>query len=306
MSKDHPIQVALNTAVTGKFHPEGSRTWAWYNKQFRAKDTTARGLAVAIFNGYAFTPVYRDNWRRKENFQAAWHIAFDFDSGDHKSSLDHLAQDWIYAEFGAFLYSTPSSTAEHPKSRMVFIFDEPITSLERYELLYRAMLSVRYPHADQSTKDGARLFFGSLKCELRPNWQLFTAEWQDSVIDAYQQVLAHEAASRPVVARMTIPPEKDNGVFGKIIAKILDNIRNAPAGQRHAVVVKNSFVVGGYVSGGYVGKLEAEAMLINAIGGMHPDADKTDLERVGLDSLEKGLGKPITISRTLDYIEDEG
>ena len=305
MSKDHPIQVALNTAVTGKFVPEGSRTWAWYNKQFRAQDTTARGLAVAIFNGYAFTPVYRDNWRRKENFQAAHHIAFDFDSGDHKSSLDHLAQDWIYAEFGAFLYSTPSSTAEHPKSRMVFIFDKPITSLERYELLYRAMLSVRYPHADQSTKDGARLFFGSLKCELRPNWQLFTAEWQDSIIDAYQQVLAHEAASRPKVETMIITPEHGGGVFAKILDTLLGNIRNSPSGQRNSDVTKTSFVVGGYVSGGYIAKAEAEAALLNAVAGMSADADKSDLERVALASVIKGMGKPITIEKKLDYISEE-
>lgn len=305
MSKDHPIQVALNTAVTGKFHPEGSRTWAWYNKQFRAQDTTARGLAVAIFNGYAFTPVYRDNWRRKENFQAAHHIAFDFDSGDHKSSLDHLAQDWIYAEFGAFLYSTPSSTAEHPKSRMVFVFDEPITSLERYELLYRAMLSVRYPHADQSTKDGARLFFGSLKCELRPNWQLFTAEWQDSVIDAYQQVLAHEAASRPVVARMTIPPERANGRFGKILAKLLDNIRNAPEGAKHKVLTQNAYAVGGYVAGGYLDKADGEAALLEAVRGMSNIADMERAERTAVESLAAGLAEPLVISRGLDYIEDE-
>jgi hypothetical protein len=305
MSKDHPIQVALNTAVTGKFHPEGSRTWAWYNKQFRAQDTTVRGLAVAIFNGYAFTPVYRDNWRRKENFQAAHHIAFDFDSGDHKSSLDHLAQDWIYAEFGAFLYSTPSSTAEHPKSRMVFVFDEPITSLERYELLYRAMLAVRYPHADQSTKDGARLFFGSLKCELRPNWQLFTAEWQDSVIDAYQQVLAHEAASRPVVARMTIPPERANGRFGKILAKLLDNIRNAPEGAKHKVLTQNAYAVGGYVAGGYMDKADGEAALLEAVRGMHNIADMERAERTAVESLAAGLAEPLVISRGLDYIEDE-
>jgi hypothetical protein len=187
---------------------------------------------------------------------------------------------------------------------MVFIFDEPITSLERYELLYRAMLSVRYPHADQSTKDGARLFFGSLKCELRPNWQLFTAEWQDSVIDAYQQVLAHEAASRPVVARMTIPPERANGRFGKILAKLLDNIRNAPEGAKHKVLTQNAYAVGGYVAGGYLDKADGEAALLEAVRGMHNIADMERAERTAVESLGAGMAEPLVIEQKLVNLGD--
>jgi hypothetical protein len=328
MSKTHPIQAAINSIKRNKYTVEDwphyktipkmddvkeykaavdkqhKMAWSWYNRHFTPIETTAHGLAVQVWNGNAFTPIYKDNWRRKVNFLVAHHIAFDFDTGDGRSSLDNIAQDWVYQEYGAFLYSTPSSTAEHPKSRMVFVFDKPITDIDRYELLYKAMLNLRFPHADQSVKDAARLFFGSYRCEVRGNWQLLTGDGQDDLIDAYNQALAHEAASRPVVATMTIPPERANGRFGKILAKLLDNIRNAPAGQRHRLVVSNCFAVGGYVTGGYISKGEAEAAVINAVAGMHPDADKIDLERTAVESLGAGMAEPLVIEQQLVNLGD--
>jgi len=133
---------------------------------------------------------------------------------------------------------------------------------------------------------------------------LLTGDGQDDLIDAYNQALAHEAASRPVVATMTVPPELANGRFGKILAKLLDNVRNAPAGQRHRLVVSNCFAVGGYVAGGYISKGEAEAAVINAVAGMHPDADKIDLERTAVESLGAGMAEPLVIEQRLVNLGD--
>jgi hypothetical protein len=111
--------------------------------------------------------------------------------------------------------------------------------------------------------------------------------------------MAHEAEKRPVVSKMVIPPERANGQFGRIFSKLLDNIRNAPAGQRHRLVVSNCFAVGGYVASGYIEQGDAESAIINAVAGMHPDADKTDLERTAVGSLVAGMGEPLVIEQNL-------
>jgi len=328
MSKSHPIQAAINSIKRNKYTVEDwphykpipkmddvkeykaavdkqhKMAWSWYNRHFTPIETTAHGLAVEIWRGNAFTPIYKDNWRRKVNFQTCHHLAFDFDTGDYRSSFDHLAKDLAYDQFGGFLYSTPSSTPEHPKSRMVYILEEPITDLDRYELLYKAMLITRYPYADQSTKDAARLFFGSYHCNLQGNWQLLTTEYQDVVIDAYQQVLAYEEASRPAVAVMTIPPERAASRFGKILAKLLDNIRTAPDGTKHDALRRNAYAIGGYVAGGYIGRNEALGHIVNTVRSMGNIASYEAAERTADDSLTMGMAEPLVIEQQLVNLGD--
>lgn len=304
MSKEHQLKVSINTAVEGKYTGEN---WGWYNAQFKAVDTTAHGLAVAIWKGHSFAPVYCENRRRKENFEQAGHIAFDFDAGDDRSSLDTLCNDGFYMCYGAFCYSTPSSTAEHPKSRMVYIFERPITDLERYESLYHAILKIRYTHsplADKSTKDGARLFFGSKKCEVRGNWELLGDDDIDGMIEMWKEAMEHEN-KRDNSRVLVIPPSTGGKRFEKVLQGVLLNITDAADGEKHHKLTQNAFAIGGYVTGGYIPKHEAEAALLAAVGRMKNVRDLGAAERTALDSMQAGMKSPLILEQQANFVLDE-
>ena len=304
MSQDHPITVSFNTAVQGKYT---GQDWAWYNRQFRATDTTARGLAVSIWKGFAFAPVYRQNRRVKANFIKAHHIAFDFDTADERSSLVTLTDDQLYRDYGAFCYSTPSSQPDAPKSRMVYIFTEPITDLDRYEKLYRALLWGRYsvrPLADASTKDAARLFFGSVKCTLEHNWKLLPTDIIDDLILCYDAHLDHTTAQKKTRV-MVVKPHAGKGIFSKYLEKLLTNITGAADGEKHRVLTKNAYAIGGYVAGGYIDRTEAQLRLLEAVNNMSGVDDMGKAENTAVESLEAGMGEPLFIERTLDYVISE-
>ena len=67
----------------------------------------------------------------------------------------------IGEDYGVFAtYTTISSTPETPKSRAVFVLEEPITDSGRYRKAREAFLH-RYPQSDQAIKDVARFLYGS-------------------------------------------------------------------------------------------------------------------------------------------------
>ena len=99
-------------------------------------------------------------YRKSSHFLSAQTLELDFDQGDENSSIPFLMADPFIAQCAAFLYSTMSSTPEAPKSRVVFILEEPITDSGHYRRGREAILH-RYPQSDQGIKDVSRFLYGS-------------------------------------------------------------------------------------------------------------------------------------------------
>lgn len=296
MSKDHPIQVSINRTVRGK--ASGDKAfWRHYNSQFQPIRTTAHGLAVEIWRGYAFAPIYFRDRRTKENFEMAYHIAFDFDRGDVTSSLERLVSDSFFQLYGSFAYSTPSSTAEKPKSRVVFVLEEPITDLVEYESLYRAMLKLRYNAtddvADKSVKDGARLFFGSPNCNLIGNWQLLDAETVRGMIEMYEEAHLLEISLEKVSAIFPVDPAKGGDLFKAKVSSMQRNLARAADGTKHLTLLKAAYAMGGYVAAGYIDPQSAQNALENAVGMMNGVNNKEAAYRTIRSGLEAGKARPL-------------
>lgn len=79
------------------------------------------------------------DYRTNENFIFAQHIGLDDDRGTPESSLEVLVEDPFIADQGAFLYASPSSGPENPKSRVVFILDEPFMDAAADRIAQEAM-----------------------------------------------------------------------------------------------------------------------------------------------------------------------
>ncbi|MFA6305727.1 MAG: PriCT-2 domain-containing protein [Candidatus Gracilibacteria bacterium] len=157
--------------LAGKI-PPGSPLWHDFNGSFDNLDVTAGELGSYIAAGHAFTTWHRNHWRATDNYEAGQHLGLDFDAGDNTSTLTSLAQNKFVAKYAAFLYTTPSHTAEFPRARAVFLLDTPIMQPANYTLAASALLWL-FGTADRQCKDAVRFFYGSQDC---------TMTWLDNVL----------------------------------------------------------------------------------------------------------------------------
>lgn len=310
----HKIEVMLSKSLKGKAPPEWRKEVEWrsFHKSFTRTVLTPRQLAAMIWQGYSFTPVYKNGRRKEENFVAAWHMAFDFD-GDG-AALDYLTSDtsipWMFASFA---YSTPSSTKDHPKSRVVFIFDEPLESAELTREVYRAIawqFKRQGSITDPSCKDPLRLYYGSPNCKVVTNWSYLKTHSHDDerpsmtdfFIDEYNK--AHPPA--PEIKNPTIEKTKpDETYIERRVNALLDNVAAAPDGEKHHILNKNAFVMGGLVAGGYIGQNEAINHLQQAIKANGRADDLKAAYRTIETAVADGMAKPITIEQTYKKDLDE-
>jgi hypothetical protein len=188
MEHDPQLSISINRLYPGQKLglPPAEKRWARYNASFRAEQHTPGSLLREISKGYSFTAVlggcqglccgtwctnaeHREitdhcgrpvGYRRNQHFQPAQFIALDFDTGDKRSTFDHLLGQPLIARHGSFLYTTLSHTPDHPKARVVFITDAPIIDADHYRRAKRAVMA-QLPWGDASVHDPARLFYGS-------------------------------------------------------------------------------------------------------------------------------------------------
>ena len=259
--KDSPVEIMLSKMLKGKA-PEGF-DWRRFHSSWQPVKTTAVGLAVLIHQGYAFAPMFQSR-RKEENFSAAYHIAFDFDTEDEKSSLDYLMRPGTFAElFASFAYSTPSSTPDKPRSRVVFVFHEPVTEAETFRQIYQAIarrFALDGSYTDPSCKDSLRLYFGSPGCQVVKNWSILAEKTITYLLEDYAQ--ANPPIEKKQVTAVTDPPQS---YVDSIVMKLAYAIQTEPEGNRHNMRVKNAYTIGGYVGAGYISQLDALSILETAV-----------------------------------------
>lgn len=290
----YQIAVMTSTALKGKAPGHWkSADWARYHRTFKPVTLTPRELAVHVWRGYAFTPVFTEA-RKEEFFKWSYHLAFDFDSGDETSSLPFLMERpgtfiWTFASFG---YSTPSSTDEHPRSRVVFVIDSPILSAADFRMAYQAIawrIADDGSQTDPACKDPLRLYYGSPGGTVSPNWSVLGMKAIECVVEEYR--LAHPAAGAKVSPSIVPVAPDTRRVEGKL-AQLGSRVRNAPLGEGHGTLLRMARLGGGYIATGALDEAAVANELLHAALA-RPDADEDEIRRTIADGIANGKGEPI-------------
>lgn len=287
------IQLMTSKALRGKA-PQGFN-WGEFYKTFKQQTITPHGFAAHIYNGYPFIPPYSNGRRLEENYTTAYHVAFDFDS--EGSSLDHLMQDkGIADQFASFAYSTPSSTPEQPKSRVVFIIPEGIDSSVKMRQLYAAIAS-RFKEegsiTDPSCKDPLRLYYGSYRCEVRPNWSALFPSAVNDLIDFAPK--PEQQKEYTIVGGTVALSDASELEITNRIQYELGKVSSAPKGQRHETRCRIAYLFGGFVGAGHLTSGEACDMLGNATrAAVGFDNNKTAFRTIE-NAVKDGMSSPVII-----------
>ena len=277
------INVSINDTAINK----DVDNWGHYNANFKPRKLTPRGLALEVWNGFAFAPVYHGKSRKKSEFKEAYHVALDFDVD---ADLDKICAHPLAQQFGSFGYSTPSSTPDNPKSRLVFVMMTPIGDYQRYETLVKALIK-EFGGADEACKDATRLFFGSKGCKVKGIWSYLPAKAADAMIARYQEKIAAERPPQP--QNVIVLPQ--TGGSSKYVAAAVEGelafLRQAGKGERHQQLLKSAFAVGQLVGADWakLGYNDALAAICGACGGWDSQAE---VERVASSALTAGMAEP--------------
>jgi hypothetical protein len=187
--RNHQIDVSINRWARGKI-PRNAPKGAWqkFHNSWERETVGARDLAAELYRGFSFAPVF-DGPKTKDHFLQAGHLALDFDCADSRASFDELVADDLIDFFASFLYYTPSSKPPAYKSRVVFVFDKPLCTVDLYEEV-QAAFAWRFPNSDQSTTDAARFFYGSKGADFHTNWSILP-------LDAAAEIVKQHKAATP-------------------------------------------------------------------------------------------------------------
>lgn len=153
------IDLSLSFAFKNKENLSGGQSA--FSKSFKPYTLAPGKFIKHIESGLAWTPgCFKNATRRKENFLLSQILALDLD--DSKKSVEELAEDAFIEQYAYYIYPTPSSTERVPKSRVVFILDEPVKDVAAWEQLQAALMRrLSYLKPDEACKDAARLYYGS-------------------------------------------------------------------------------------------------------------------------------------------------
>ena len=296
---EHKIKIMYSPALVNKapsYWKKGD--WAKFYGTFRQVELTPYKMAGLIWQGYSFTPVWKNGRRLESNFVEAWHVGFDFDA--HGADLDYLMREGTFCDyFASFAYATPSSTEDHPKSRVVFVFDEPVTDPDYYRQLYQAIawrIEQNGSYTDPVCKDPLRLYYGSEKAEMRGNWRVIPKKtmtgdcFWDMLIAEYEA--AHPEPEQPVLAlpKKIVDNPSEKWQQAMILA-LADNIAKAPDGERHMARRNNARTAGGYVASGSLPEGDVLHALVMAARYNTDDPDAA--ERTVRDGVEYGKKSPL-------------
>jgi hypothetical protein len=289
---EHKIKIMYSDGLVGKAPAHWKPAdWVRYYATFKAAEVTPRTFAGLIWQGYGFTPVWINGRRKEENFTEAHHVAFDFDA--HGAALDVLMAEgsfaWYYASFA---YATPSSTEDHPKSRVVFVLLEPVTDAAYYRRLYKAMawlFAEGGSYTDPACKDPLRLYYGSPKANMVGNWSVVTPEMAEMWIGQHDRAHPATIDDKPAMRRV----EPGEGWKERKLAALCDNIANAPDGERHAARIKNAYVAGGYIASGALDHDETEQALIRT--AVQNTDNKMGAAKTIMDGIKRGKADPLYV-----------
>ena len=275
----------------------------WYNNGFTNHELSARQVATAVSQGHGYAAQH-DGYRHQKNFTAAQHIDLDFDTCDHRSTIDYLLDDFIRFPGGAaFIYTTASHTDQAPKARVFFELSEPIADPAYYREL-RAALLLAYDWADQVNKDPARISYGAAGCNLYWLGHVLDLEMAHNrfVVPYREYQAAQQKAAivaRPLAAAGELSQTDDRLLAAFLRGKLdylLNQVETAPDGQKYYTLQRVAFTLGGYVASGHYSGFAVANELYNAIArNPHNVKSLAAAETCINDALLAGQAQPLYV-----------
>lgn len=162
------VQVEFSTQPTWET-PRNSQDKRRYGQQSnRSWKRFACGIPELYYDhirlGHPIAAVFKGNYRKTANFLSTRLAILDLD-GIARLSVEGAVRVCFFGQYAAIIYPSPSSTSEHPKTRILLVLETPITDADCFQGVMEQLLThldvVYGVVADWSTTGAQCFFFGS-------------------------------------------------------------------------------------------------------------------------------------------------
>ena len=293
------LRVSINRQYQGK-PPENvlesdETFWRRFNGGFKNHIITISQFMREVSQGHAFSTMVK-GYRKKTNFICGQHIGLDFDTEDYQSSFKGLMENEYIAKYAHFMYSTPSSTPDAPRTRVVFILPEPVYNNEEYTDLAKYTVK-SFGVNDTKCNDPCRIFYGSRDCEFNyiGNFLPVNVAKELFVEPAKEQ---ERLAIEQHMKNMALANQSGYSANGydtaTAIQRLVDKFNSAPDGEKHGTLCQVAYTAGGYIGGGM-----DEQLVVREIGQAihsHPTiSDRGAAYRTLMQCIQRGKSSPLEI-----------
>jgi hypothetical protein len=222
------------------------------------------------------------------------------------SVSDILEHEHVNA-YAFFVGETASSTPEHRKARVLFKLDTPVTDVEKWQALQRAVLHTFAGfEPDEACKDVARLFYGSDNGDhvARVDRTLpldVVSAWLDelnSVEPEQQPQRTPELNQRIIEQNATLT--HNTSAHEAYARATLDNVTaelSALTDGRNKKLLDSAIMLGSMISAGMINEHEVMSALLNASIANGYEGKRHDSVAVIMRGFEYGRAKPFDLSK---------
>jgi hypothetical protein len=246
------IRLNLSQTFCNKVNLSGNKAAMGYS--FYPAEIKLTQLVTHIVNGGAFTMgEFKSNHRIESEFVSSQLLALDLD--DCPMTIDELEDRYPIIQQSAFLmYPSPSSTVEQPKSRVLFVLDEPVEKGSRWRALQTALIEqFEELKPDTVCKDPARFFYG---CQTR-NYYVdyiprFSIEYAANLIipQAEREEFAR-IESQYATRRTRDNVNELSGLTNKWFDTAIQKVSSTPPKERHKAFLNYAMWLYGLNAGGW-------------------------------------------------------
>lgn len=155
--------IAINSIPLTSKIPLGDPLWARYNDSFVNQELEPVEIANQIYTGHSYAG-WHNGRRSLANFIQSSFIAVDMDTGDERSSFDHLRRHDLVRMYAGLMHTTPSHSIAAPRARVIFLLDQPITDAAGYQRAAKFLIAQF--GADPACSDASRFFYGHQDCAI--------------------------------------------------------------------------------------------------------------------------------------------
>lgn len=263
---DMKVKVAISNMEV--FHKPNSFEYQELYKSFENREIDPVELPIAIIMGNSFS-----NWtvpgqsRGAHSWQCVQYVGVDLEK--HKDALLAKATAHpFYSRYGYLAYTTLSHKPEEPRSRLVFLLDEAVDDVEAWHWGALAIAEMWSPASDMSSADRGRSFLGSPHADMVVNGK-FLSTTDFLRLSALRERQYTEIVNKQKQERERRYSSSSGSEFSAeptyvTLAKWVERVRSAPAGERNAKLNRAAFLAGRYLLPKGMAYSVIEAALIDA------------------------------------------
>lgn len=173
--------------------------------------------------------------RNSDAFISSSIVGLDIDNG--RESFAAASRNEYFAKHASFAYTTPSHTDVHPRYRVIFVLETPITNITEYKALTTALVQ-RFA-GDANARDAVRLWFGNPDAQV-VSWYNTLSDDEVQRLLSFEDEVRHEETKFSAFGarKLTtddvslmlkfIPPQQDHIDWKRTVAAVVDALGDTP------------------------------------------------------------------------------